>query len=193
MSKPTAWLATGRERLFVAESARPKSTRDACLPVGRVVKNPGIYINVYMKKPNETHFLGNVNQKALIQKDGKILLVQYPEDDAKHPKSVQGKWDMPGGRLNEGENAISGLKREVFEELGIEIVVEKILATGTYTSYGGQPIFFLIYQAFLFDEKKTFQFNDGEVGEARWFDPKDFFALPIIYPEYKEALKYILV
>ena len=77
-----------------------------------------------MLKKGEKHFVGQVNQKALIRKAGKILLIQYPKRD----KKVGGRWDMPGGRLNLGEKALAGLKREVFEEIGAEIHVEKFLS-----------------------------------------------------------------
>lgn len=38
---------------------------------------------------------------------------------------VRGKWGLPGGFLNQGEQPIKGLKREIKEELGAEIEVEK--------------------------------------------------------------------
>ena len=173
MSKPTAWLATGRERLFVIEPARSKSTRDG--------SRESLLHQNQMLKPHEIHFVGHVNQKALIYKDGKILLIQYPQGD----KKVSGKWDMPGGRLNEGEVVIEGLHREVLEEIGVEIVVEKILVTGLYKYLSGtQKAFFVIYQASLVDENKPFIFEEAEVGDARWFETKEFFTLPIVYPEY---------
>lgn len=148
-----------------------------------------------MKKSNETHFIGNVNQKALIFKDGKILLVQYAEKDKTHhpnPKAW-GKWDMLGGRLNEGENVLAGFRREISEEIGAEITIEKIITNGTYTNLAGTPTFFIIYQVSLVDKNKPLAFNDAEVAVARWFEPKEFFTLPIIYPEYQEALRSILV
>ena len=141
-----------------------------------------------MKKPNETHFFGNINQKALIYKDGKILLVQYPESD----KKASGKWDMPGGRLNVGENVIDGIKREVLEEVGLKILIEKIVATTTYTNLVNVPTFLVIYQASLVDKNKPFVLEKGEIGKAQWFPPEEFFTLPIIYKEYQEALRGIL-
>src|SRR5947207_1396266 len=68
----------------------------------------------------EQHFVGKIAQKALIEKEGKILLVQYPQSES---NSASGKWDLPGGRLNINENPIESLKREVREELGVEIEV----------------------------------------------------------------------
>ena len=147
-----------------------------------------IFYFLCMKKPHETHFLGNVNQKALIIKDGKVLLIKYPESD----KKASGKWDMPGGRLNVGEATLAGFKREIKEEIGAEIEVEKIVATGTYVNLVNVPTFFLIYKVSIVDENKPLVLEKAEVGEARWCEPEEFFTLPIIYKEYQEALKPVL-
>jgi 8-oxo-dGTP pyrophosphatase MutT (NUDIX family) len=66
---------------------------------------------------NETHFLGQVAQKVLIERDGKFLFLRYPSHDVR----VAGCYDIPGGRLNEGEAPLDGLRREVFEEVGAQI------------------------------------------------------------------------
>lgn len=61
---------------------------------------------------------------ALITKGSKILLTKR----AIKPKP--GYWDTLGGFLEEGEELIKGLKREMKEELGIEIF--KIRFLGIY-------------------------------------------------------------
>ncbi len=143
-----------------------------------------------MLKTGETHFLGQVNQKALIKKGGKVLLVKYPD---KAENRARGKYDMPGGRLNVDEGTLDGLKREVFEEIGTEIGVKRILNTGTFTNLSGLVNFFVIYEAFLIDEQKPFKLEEAEVADVLWIEPKEFFTLPIIYPEYQEALRSILL
>lgn len=44
-----------------------------------------------------------------------VLLAQRPLD-----KHQGGKWEFPGGKVESNESAKSALKRELFEELGIE-------------------------------------------------------------------------
>jgi 8-oxo-dGTP pyrophosphatase MutT (NUDIX family) len=57
-------------------------------------------------------------QKAVIESDGKVLLVQKSLDDPNQP----GKWEVPGGRLDFGEDVDEHLKREVKEEVGLDVV-----------------------------------------------------------------------
>jgi 8-oxo-dGTP diphosphatase len=56
-------------------------------------------------------------QKAFIVDNGRILLVQKSEQDPHNP----GKWEVPGGRMQFGEDVDVHLKREVKEEVGLEI------------------------------------------------------------------------
>lgn len=51
---------------------------------------------------------------VLLRQDGKVLLGQRPEG-----KSWAGWWEFPGGKIEDGESAVTALKREVYEELGI--------------------------------------------------------------------------
>lgn len=55
-----------------------------------------------------------VTVKALCVRDGKVLLIHEPE-------SLSGKWEMPGGGLDFGEDIRDGLVREVQEEMALKI------------------------------------------------------------------------
>ena len=134
------------------------------------------------------HFSGPVAQKVLIRKNGKILLVRYPVGDL-----AAGKLDMPGGRIHQGEKPIDGVLREVREEIGADVKITKILATGIFNSLSNTPTYFVIYEASLSNPQQTFVAEEGEIGGIEWFDEREFFTLPIIYNEYKEALRSLLV
>ena len=54
--------------------------------------------------PTEQVFTGWVAQKALIQKEGKVLISL---------DATQSNWDLPGGRINVGEDPKEGLAREI--------------------------------------------------------------------------------
>lgn len=61
--------------------------------------------------------------QVLIERDGRVLLGRRRFDPGK------GKWDIPGGFLQEGEDALAGLRREVHEETGLELGPVEFLGT----------------------------------------------------------------
>jgi 8-oxo-dGTP diphosphatase len=58
---------------------------------------------------------------AAILRDGRLLLVKR----LKAPEA--GSWNLPGGKIDFGERAADAVKREVAEELGVEIEVGRSL------------------------------------------------------------------
>ncbi|HEX6302850.1 MAG TPA: A/G-specific adenine glycosylase [Anaerolineales bacterium] len=55
---------------------------------------------------------------AVIQDNGSVLIAQRPQDGL-----LGGLWEFPGGKLKAGEELPAGLRREIQEELGVEITV----------------------------------------------------------------------
>lgn len=53
---------------------------------------------------------------VLVRPDGAFLLTSRP-----HGKVYAGYWEFPGGKLEKGESVEQALRRELQEELGIEI------------------------------------------------------------------------
>jgi 8-oxo-dGTP diphosphatase len=59
---------------------------------------------------------------GLVFRDGKVLITRrHPEDH------LGGLWEFPGGKREPGETFEECLKRELAEELGIEVEVEELL------------------------------------------------------------------
>jgi 8-oxo-dGTP diphosphatase len=68
---------------------------------------------------------------AIIRHNGKILLCQ------RKTGALAGKWEFPGGKLENGESPEECLVREIREELGLEIAVERIYkAVNMHYSHG---------------------------------------------------------
>jgi len=67
-----------------------------------------------MKQSTGEFFIG---QKAFIINEEKVLILKRNKSDG-----LSGMWDFPGGRLDFGESLSKGLRREVLEESGLEIL-----------------------------------------------------------------------
>lgn len=59
---------------------------------------------------------------AVIVKDGKVLLAKRAEGTP-----LAGLWEFPGGKVEKGEDFFSCIKRELKEELGLNINPKRIL------------------------------------------------------------------
>jgi mutator protein MutT len=53
---------------------------------------------------------------------GRVLIAQRPSG-----KHLAGRWEFPGGKLDDGEAPLAGLRRELAEELGLEVVAAEPL------------------------------------------------------------------
>jgi 8-oxo-dGTP diphosphatase len=65
---------------------------------------------------------------------GRLLACKRPEG-----KHLGGKWEFPGGKVEEGEDPVAALVRELEEELGIFVEAGKAL-TPVVWDYGRGPI-----------------------------------------------------
>src|SRR3990172_3280184 len=60
---------------------------------------------------------GTVHVAAgLLLQDGRVFITRRPTNTHQG-----GKWEFPGGKLLSGETALAALKRELHEELGVEV------------------------------------------------------------------------
>lgn len=63
-----------------------------------------------------------VSCAALVNSQNQVLYTQRPEG-----KAMAGLWEFPGGKLEPGETAEKALKRELFEEIGINVNVGDLI------------------------------------------------------------------
>ncbi len=66
------------------------------------------------------NYLFQIRLTGVLIEDGKILLV-------KQKVSLERSWSLPGGRLEQGETIEQGIVRELYEETGLKVKVEKLL------------------------------------------------------------------
>ncbi|MBY8856068.1 NUDIX domain-containing protein [Nocardia sp. CA2R105] len=71
---------------------------------------------------------------AVVQHDGKVLLLQRPEDDF-----MGGIWELPSGKVELGEALDQALVREVKEEAGLDVTaMSAYLGSFDYQSGSGK-------------------------------------------------------
>ena len=76
---------------------------------------------------------------AIIYKDGAYFTTQRGYGE------FEGMWEFPGGKIEPGESSEYALKREIQEELGIDITIDKFLCTTEYD----YPSFHLTMHCYL--------------------------------------------
>ena len=76
---------------------------------------------------------------AIIHKDDAYFATQRGYGE------FEGMWEFPGGKIEPGESRESALKREIQEELGIDITIDKFLCTTDYD----YPSFHLTMHCYL--------------------------------------------
>lgn len=64
---------------------------------------------------------------AVIEDKGRVLATQRSQS-----MSLPLKWEFPGGKIHDGELPDNCLRRELLEELGIEVVIERPLPLTTH-------------------------------------------------------------
>lgn len=93
---------------------------------------------------------------AVILKGDKILIAQRSEK-----MKLPLKWEFPGGKLKEGENEEQAIRREIKEELNIEILPIKRISSNIH-DYGSFKINLIAYLC------------DYIAGEIELLEHKDF-------------------
>ena len=77
---------------------------------------------------------------AIIRKKDKILITKRPEGSRE-----AGKWEFPGGKLNDNESPEDCLQRELVEELNLQVKVEAIFEV-LHHRYSWGPILLLAFE-----------------------------------------------
>jgi 8-oxo-dGTP diphosphatase len=74
---------------------------------------------------------------AILRKGGRILIAKRQSRDA-----FGGKWEFPGGKIEEGETPEQCLKRELLEEFGLETTIQGLLCVVPYSYLNGSILLY---------------------------------------------------
>ena len=92
-----------------------------------------------------------VASKSLILFDRKTLIIQR----SKYAGGGESEWEIAGGGLKFGEDLIDGLRREIKEEVGLFVRVEKLLYAMTAMVSPQRQIVGLTYLSYAENDKVT--------------------------------------
>jgi 8-oxo-dGTP diphosphatase len=114
---------------------------------------------------------------------GRILLVN---------PSYKARWDLPGGILEAGEDPVTGLRREIGEELGVDCRVGELRAVDYGASdWEGAEVIMLTFLVELSQATpQAFKLTDGEITEAEYHDPAT--ALTMVTARMRDRLRLAL-
>lgn len=100
-----------------------------------------------------------------LEKDGKLFLAKRSNSKALFP----GQFEVPGGHIEFGETLEEGLKREIREELSIEINLGEVFNAFTYTSYNDTVHSVEVdYLATMKDPNQEIKLNSNDHTEYKW-------------------------
>lgn len=77
-------------------------------------------------------------------------LVRDPEGRVVMIRSPRGDWEFPGGQVEEGEDLVIALQREISEETGLTVTVGKLV--GVYSNIKSHIVMFDFLCEFVFGE-----------------------------------------
>ena len=100
---------------------------------------------------------------AILHRDGAYFATQRGYGE------FEGMWEFPGGKIEPGESREVALKREIQEELGVDIAIENLL----YTTEYDYPSFHLTMHCYLCSIASG-EIELREHKSARWLRPEEF-------------------
>ncbi len=128
-----------------------------------------------------------VDIRAVVLKDKRILLVRERSDN---------RWSMPGGFADINYSPAEVAVKEVAEEAGLEVKVNRLLAVVDTDRHNFPPLEFHYYKLIILCDLIGGELRGSdETEEARFFDPDDLPELsekrntPELFALIKELLK----
>jgi 8-oxo-dGTP diphosphatase len=129
---------------------------------------------IFLKKP-ENFNPAKENVGCFVEYDGEIILLHRqdfrPEGDT---------WGLPAGKIEKGEELSVSIAREIAEETGLKIPVEKIeYLNKVYVKYPDYDQIFHVFHTRL-DNKESVTTNPDEHKDYKWISPQEALDLPLI-------------
>lgn len=153
-------------------------------PQGLVGSNPTsptkIMTNVSHDSETPAHGQQVLTAVAFIHHDFDGVAKVFLPKRAATKKFLPNIFELPGGHIDFGEEMVVGLKREVLEEFGKEVVIGDPFAVFTYTNpIKGSHSIEVVYFAHFTGGVDDITFNPEDHAEYRWVAEAEIDDLPV--------------
>lgn len=101
---------------------------------------------------------------AAVIRDGDGILITRRPMESRHG----GMWEFPGGKLDADESPQECLRREILEELGLEVAVESIFEIA-YHRYEWGPVLILAFEC----RPLSGEIRHLGISDHRWVPPEE--------------------
>ena len=118
---------------------------------------------------------------VIVDVEGRVLLTR------RSIPPFRDLWVMPGGKIDLGEPILEALKREVHEEVGLEVEIEGLIDVFEHLTPGADNCHFVILYYRCTPLFCDIRHNEHEVSEAAWVSVEELpdYAMP-------DGARYIL-
>ena len=140
-----------------------------------------------MHNINELHF---ASKCVILNKENKFLVLRRTN----YSNCGRDKWDFPGGSVNQDEDVNESIKRELREELQIEIENPKVFKISSGKGIPSGQFIFVLFASKILNVKKGIKLSN-EHSEYKWIsldeiDDYDFYLRKSIMDEVRNYLKH---
>ena len=106
--------------------------------------------------------------QVYVKKDNKILMVQ------ENKEGIKGKWNMPAGKLEDGESIIEAAIRETKEETNLNVSIKGLIAIQETVSSLGQLVILYFLGEYV---SGTIKYDKKEISDVKWMSEKEILSL----------------
>jgi 8-oxo-dGTP diphosphatase len=118
---------------------------------------------------------------GILERDGRYLAIR------RAPQLIKGgSWCFPGGHVEPGENARQAVRRELQEELGVDVVVTERL--GSIRVDAGRYVL-VVWR--VTSNAQSFHPNENEIAEWRWLTPSELRSIKPGLPSNERVLELL--
>jgi len=113
-------------------------------------------------------------------KNGRILIAKTPK--------LKNNWTIPGGHVDFGEKIDEALRREVFEETGLDVQVEKLI--NICETIISEKNFHIISFHFLCApvDSCDLKLDERELTEGKWVSPEEAIS-EVLLDDFKKSIE----